>query len=452
MERLKNFAAPALCAFFILLATFLLKSAPSSKLWKSYTTLSVPVQTDASLVDKVLTEQNCSGFVALEGQISESASDYEKRKSLYFFDKEKNYRLCYVPDSSAKAAERAAQILQANFHVNAFLGSKASFSYFPLLVCLAAFFAFLPFAENKAIFSVAAAPGVFYSFCNPFYAAAAAICLELYALFLCQKLWRRKGAAKALVENFYIALFFAAALLVSFAAGFKMGVLFAFNSLCSMSLALLLFNCEVKKEKNARFLPVYIRSAKRAAAMTLESLKKAFFVSAEIFLLFVFLMTGTNFLSSGAKRGLLFPAPKEYNESDRDFPTLEDYFVEVWNKAASPYRSLNKKYSSVPAEGEVIEMTHYEKTGDGIKSRRELLLTYDKSFKRDAALALEKSDFPCLEKVWKAQGRQFSTAYSAGGSENAGFGIAAALLIAALLPFFAALRYIFVLRRGNYEA
>ena len=452
MERFKKFAAPALCAFLILLVTFLLKSAPSSKLWKAYTLLSVPAQTDASLVDKVLAEQNCSGCVTLEGQAKKYSSGYEKRKSLYFFDKEKNYKLCYVPDSSAKAAERAVQILQSNFHVNAFLGSKASFSYFPLLVCLLAFLVFLRFAENKKIFSLAAAPGLFYSFCNPFYAAAAAVCLELYALFLAQKLWRRKGAAKALAQNFYMALFFAAAFAVSFSAGFKRGILFALNILCSLSLLLLFFNWEIQQEKSARFLPVYIRSAKRVAAMTLENLKKAFFVSAEVFLLFIFLMTGTNFLSSGGKRGLLLPAPKEYNESDKDFPTLEDYFVEKWNEAAAPYRSLNKERSNAPKEGEAIEMTHYEKTDKGIKSRRELLLSYDKAFKRDAALALEKSDFPSIEKVWKAQGRQFSTAYAAGGSENAGFELVAALLIAALLPFFAALRYIFILRRGNYEA
>ena len=269
MERFKKFAAPALCAFLILLVTFLLKSAHSSKLWKAYTLLSVPAQTDASLVDKVLAEQNCSGCVTLEGQAKKYSSGYEKRKSLYFFDKEKNYKLCYVPDSSAKAAERAVQILQSNFHVNAFLGSKASFSYFPLLVCLLAFLVFLRFAENKKIFSLAAAPGLFYSFCNPFYAAAAAVCLELYALFLAQKLWRRKGAAKALAQNFYMALFFAAAFAVSFSAGFKRGILFALNILCSLSLLLLFFNWEIQQEKSARFLPVYIRSAKRVAAMSL---------------------------------------------------------------------------------------------------------------------------------------------------------------------------------------
>lgn len=452
MDRLKKFAAPALCAFLILLVTFLLKSVPSSKLWKAYTTLSVPVQTDAALVEKVLKEQGCSDYVSLGGHAFDGADEYEAKKSLYFFDKDKNYRVWYVPDSSAREAERAVQILQTNFHANAFLGSKASFSYFPLLVCLLAFFAFFFYAENRKVYSLSAAPGLFYAFCNPFYAAAAAVCLEFYALFLGQKLWRRKGALAALVQNFYIILFCAAAFLLSLSAGFARSLMFALNLLCAGSLLLLYFNYETAAEKNARFLPVYIRSAKRAAAMTLEKIKKAFFVSAEIFVLFIFLLAGTNFLSSGGKKGLLFPAPKEYNESEKEFPTLEDYFVEKWNKAAWPYRSLNKKRTEVPREGDVIEMTHYEKAGGAIRSRQEVLYTYNRAFKKDALAALDKSDFPSIEKVWKAQERQFSATYASGGSENAGMELVAALLFAALLPFFAALRYIFILRRGNYEA
>lgn len=452
MERFKKFAAPALAALIIFLAMFLLKSVPASKLWKGYTTLSVPANIDSSLVEKILSEENCAGFISLQGQPKDFSGDYEQRKSLYFFDKEKEFKLYYIPDNLTKEAGRAAQRLQSDYKINAFMGSQAVFSRLPFLVCLIAFALFFFYSENRLVFLAAAFPGLFYAFCNPYYGSAASVCLEFYAFFLGQRLWRRKGALQVLTSNFYILLFCAAAFLLSMSAGFKRSVLFMLNLICAFSLLLLFFNLQIHFEKKARFLPLYIRNAKRLGSMTRANLKKAFFVSAEIFLLFIFLCAGTNFLSSSGKKDLLFPAPKDYNGQAGDFPTLDDYFANKWNLLAAPYRSLNKKSGGIPNEGDTIEMTHYKKTGKGIESRREIIYTYDKAFEKEAADALEKSDFPYLEKVWKAQEKNFSVGYSAGASESAGAGLVAALLLGALLPFFAALRYILILRRGKYEA
>jgi hypothetical protein len=84
MEALKKIAAPAASALVLLLILFLCKSAPVSKLWKGYTTLSVPVDTEKGLVENLLDERGCSGCVSLEAQKSEQAggffSDYEARK------------------------------------------------------------------------------------------------------------------------------------------------------------------------------------------------------------------------------------------------------------------------------------------------------------------------------------------------------------------------------------
>ena len=92
-----------------------------------------------------------------------------------------------------------------------------------------------------------------------------------------------------------------------------------------------------------------------------------------------------------------------------------------------------------PKEGDKIEMTHYEKTPDGIKTRSEVLHTYNANFRKKASDELDKTDYPAVEKLWKAQGKKFSVAYLSGGSENAGFGLVAALLFAALIPLFCAL-------------
>ena len=413
-------------------------------MWKGYTTLSVPVQTDQALVNGLLSERGCGGCILLESQKGAQVqedffSEYDKRKAAYFFDREKSVRIYYVPDRFAGEAAAVVQQLQSNYHVDAALGSRAAFPYMTVLVCLFAFLALLRFAQNKAVFSLAAAPAIFYSLCNPFYAAAAAVCLELYAIYLGQRLWRRRGAAAALFNNAFIIVFSAAALLISAAAGFLRSFFFILNFAAAIALLFLYFNFQAKREKSARFVPVLIINARTAGAVGARTIKKSFFVSVEILVLFVLLFAGTSFLSSGGKGGLFFPAPTEYNERDEAFPTIEDYYADKWARLAFPYRSLNKKSPAAPQEGERVEMTHYEKTKDGIKSRTEVLFSYDAAFKKQAAADIDKADYPAVEKLWKAQGKKTGAAYSSGGSENSGAALAAALLFAGLVPLFCAL-------------
>lgn len=449
MERFKKFAAPALAALIVFLLMFLLKSVPASKLWKGYTMLSVPAGADKQAVNNLLREQNCGAYIALEKQNSSFSNDYEKARQKYFFDKEGAFRIYYIPDSNAGGAQKAARAIQSQLHLEATLGSRAAFPYITTIICLLVFGAFLYFAENKIVYAAASVPALFFSFCNPFYAAAAAVCLELYALFLAQKLWRRKQSLQCLGKNPFVIVFLAAAFLISFAAGGAKPIYFLLNVFCALCLLFLRFNMEVESEKSARFLPVFIRSAKRMNLLRVQNVKKASFSALGIFALFVFLLAGSDFVSSG-KKGLFFPAPTEYNELKRDFPTMKDYYAQAWNEKAAPYRSLNKEYPSAPKEGETVQMTHYEKTPDGIKSSSQVVCAYDKAFRKEAAAQLDLLSDPPIEKLWKAQGRNFSVKYSTGGSENASLGVAAALLLAMLPSLFAALYYIFELKRGKY--
>lgn len=450
MERFKKFAAPALAASVLLLIMFLLKSVPSSKLWKGYTMLSVPSGADKESINSLLQEQNCGAYIALEKQESAYSNDYEEARKKYFFDKDGAFRIYYIPDSNASGAQRAARAIQSQLHLEAVLGSRAAFPYFTAIVCLLVFASFFYFAENKIVYAAAAAPAIFFAFCNPFYAAAAAVCLELYALFLAQKLWRRKEGVQCLSKNPFVIVFLASAFLISFAAGGTKPIYFLLNVFCAFCLLFLRFNIEIQSEKNARFLPVLIRSAKRMDVLRVQNVKKTSFTALGVFALFIFLLTGSDFVSGGGKKGLFFPAPTEYNELKYDFPTMNDYYAQAWNAKAAPYRSLNKEYPSVPKEGDTVQMTHYAKTPKGIQSSSEVVCSYDKAFRKEAASRLDLPSDPPIEKLWKAQGRNFSVKYSTGGSENAGFGVAAALLLAMLPSLFAALYYIFAIKRGRY--
>ncbi|MBO4546799.1 MAG: hypothetical protein J5700_04385, partial [Treponema sp.] len=109
MERLKKFAAPAAAALIVLLIMFLLKSVPSSKLWKGYTTLSVPTGADSKSVNSLLGEQNCGAYIALEKQKDLFSGDYESSKKKYFFDKEGAFRIYYIPDANTSGAQKAAK-------------------------------------------------------------------------------------------------------------------------------------------------------------------------------------------------------------------------------------------------------------------------------------------------------------------------------------------------------
>ncbi len=450
MERFKKFAAPALAALVILLALFLLKSVPSSKLWKGYTTLSVPAGADKAFVNSLLRDKNCGDYIALEAQEKKYSNEYESAKQKYFFDKESAYRIYYIPDSNIRGAQKAAREIQDKLRLDAILGSRASFPYFTTIITLLVFAAFFFLAENKIVFAAASLPAIFFAFCNPFYAAAASVCLELYALFLAQKLWRRKGCVESVCKNPFIVVFLAAAFLISFAAGAAKPFYFLLNMACAFCLLFLRLNFEVQSEKSARFLPVFIRSAKRMSLLRAENVKRTSIAAIGIFALFILLLAGSDFVSGSGQRGLFFPAPTEYNELKHEFPTMSDYYAEAWNAKAAPYRSLNKKHPLVPKEGESVQMTHYVKTPDGIQSKQETVSVYDKAFRKEAAAQLDLLSRPPIEKLWRAQGRNFSVKYSTGGSENAGFGVAAALLLAMLPSLFAALYYIFALKRGKY--
>lgn len=201
MERFKKFAAPALAALVILLALFLLKSVPSSKLWKGYTTLSVPAGADKASVNSLLRDKNCGDYIALEAQEKKYSNEYESAKQKYFFDKESAYRIYYIPDSNIRGAQKAAREIQDKLRLDAVLGSRASFPYFTTIITLLVFAAFFFFAENKIVFAAASLPAIFFAFCNPFYAAAASVCLELYALFLAQKTLAQKGVRRERLQK-----------------------------------------------------------------------------------------------------------------------------------------------------------------------------------------------------------------------------------------------------------
>lgn len=467
LELFKKYIIPGLVSLFVVVLFFFLRTSPAYKLWKGYTVLSVDYNADKKLVSNVLAETGCGDVISLEAQRAEDFSfftpflateeedSYNKNKALYFFDKDRRVALYYIPDGNKDQAQEAATILNQNYGIGAMLDSHNGFPYLVPIVLLIVFIAFTVFAENKIVFVLSGAIPFVFSICNPLYSVAAAVCLELYAFYLAQKVWRRRGGTQFLLTNAYFWVFNILAMVFVFTMGFVLGILFILNFCAAASLLFILLNLQEEYEKRFRFIPVLIRNAKMAGAMNHKSVKTMLFCSCGVFLLLILFLTGANFSSGNSEKDLFFPAPNEYNEKSNKFPSLEDFFARKWNSIAMQYRSLNERLANNgascfvhPTEGETISQMRYLKEGSEIKAVKEILCTYDEKFRREARENIESSDYPAIEKLWIEQGGKFSTEYAANGSVGDEGGIPLViLLIAMFMPLGVAFNYIFIWRK-----
>lgn len=461
MELLKKYVAPAFVALFVLALFILLKSSPAYKLWKGYAVLSVPSDSDMRVVSNVLLESGCDEVISLEAQRDDDDSlfgglvfqefdeSYNRGKALYFFDKDRRARLCYIPDSCKMQAQKAVSFLNQNYGVGARLDDTGRFPFIAPLVALAVFLFFLFISENKIVFFAGGIFPLVFCFCNPLFASAAASGLEFYALYLAQKVWRRRGSSEFLLRNHCIWIFSLAAIVAAFATGFVCGILFLLNFFAAVSALYLVLNLQERYETRFHFVPILMRNAKMVGKMNLNSVKNMLVCSCAAFALLFLFLTGANFSSSNPDKDLYFPAPAKYNGSSGAFASLDDFFAKKWNAISSQYSSLNKVNANVvyPAEGETVKWTRYSKKDGEINASEQIVCVYDEAFRKDALDSIKNADYPAIEKLWIEQGEKFSTEYTVGERVGeSGAAVVPALLLAMFLPLGMALFYIFVWR------
>ncbi|MDE6719358.1 MAG: hypothetical protein K2J68_05825, partial [Treponemataceae bacterium] len=68
VEFVKRYFAPAFVALFVTVLFVILRTHPSYKLWKGYTVLSVPYDSDDKAVSNALLEAGCSDVISLSVQ------------------------------------------------------------------------------------------------------------------------------------------------------------------------------------------------------------------------------------------------------------------------------------------------------------------------------------------------------------------------------------------------
>lgn len=428
MNYIKKFLIPSLFVIAIFFLLIILRTVPTAKLWKGFSVLYVPCDTDSKIVLNTLKQSGCEDVISFYNQkipyinqflpiYTDENDSYLSKRNAYFFDKDRKVMIYYIPDRFAKEAKKGCEELSKNYSIAAGLDSKSSFPLMTPVICLIVAIIFFLISKNKIVFLLSALFPLLFTFTMPFYTNASCICIYLYSIYLCQKIWKRKGSFECLKNNLYILILFAVSIFGTFFSSFVSGLMFLLSLAATCLLLVIKNNIEVYRDSKLRFCPVLIRNANLMNIINMISIKKAFIPIAAISIMFVLYITSINIFTLSNNQDLSFPMPTMYNV-DNDIPNLNDYVIWNWNAVTKPYKSLNLTYSDTPEEGESVVIQRFKDSDDGVISTEEVLYSFDNEFKAQAVNLIDDLQYPAIEKLMKNQQSGFSVDYSYGAGEK----------------------------------
>ncbi len=452
--------------FIFLLSLVLIlvfKSLPSGKLWKNYSVICVPVDTDDSTVLSAINEAGIKGAVSqskqyLPIQFSENSieismlrlnynnpeNSYITKRNAMFFDKANSYRLYYIPAEYDSEASLLIKILKDK-GIECLKDSSAEYPWLlPLIGILLAAMLFL-FSKNKVPFITGAIIPLTFLYGNPFYPVATATCLVLLILFFISNLWRRKGALSSLLNRYSCPSMLVIALLSAFSSSLTSGFLFIFAILGTASALACFWTIEDFLRKRKSFVPVYIRSAKRVSIFAGKVFTSMNIVTgvAALFIILIFITSSDLITNNSAK--LLFPANS--GSKDEALPQFEDFYKWNWNVKTFPYISLNSGNTS--GEGEITFSSFVENEKTGLISEEIKTLKYDNNFKKEIYDGIDKLNFDSVEKLMKSEAEDFSAGYTAVSSYQINiFGIIMCFICLFILLF---IYFSIIIRKGIHK-
>lgn len=451
MKYIKKFVIPSLLTVSIFILLLILRTVPTSKLWKGFSVLYVPCDTDSKIVLDTLKDVGCKDVISFYNQKvpfvnqflpikSDEHDSYLSKRNAYFFDKDRTVMIYYIPDSYSKEAKKGCELLISRYSIDAGLDSKSSFPLLTPIICIIVAVLFLIISKNRIIFLAASVFPIIYSFTMPFYTNASCVCIYLYSIYLCQKIWNRKNAFSCIKNNFYILILFAVSLTGTFFSSFVSGFMFMLCIAASFLLLYMIHNLEIIKDSKLRFCPVLMRNAFLMNVININSIKKALIPAIAVSVLFILYITSVNIFTISNSTDLSFPMPTMYNVNN-DIPTLDDYIVWNWNAVTKPYKSLNNTYSDTPVDGENIVIQRFKNSDEGIVSTEEVLYSFDDEFKSQTVNLIDDLQYPALEKLMKNQQSGFSVDYSYGTGEKFSKVNVILMLVLILIPCFMILIY-----------
>lgn len=413
MKYIKKIGIPV---FIILLSVFLLfifRTVPSAHLWNGYSAVTVPAGTNSALIQNAFDKAGCKNIVSLENQyvpLAGSAetpelslalsglesSPYLKQRALYFFDKNREFQIYYVPDSYKDNAADAVQLLN-NQHIAAALNASSSYPFFVPVICFLFAAVLVYFSSHKIICAVSLLLPVFFSCMMPSASAAAPLCLFMYGMFSATKVWRRRNAIPYLMRNVPLFAFSVLAVLFMFLNGIKYGFLFLLLAAAECAVFFLLNLIAEQKDSRCFLKPVKIIPAHMISLSTAKSLLCLLICSGTIAAFFVFSVAETR-SGFGSEKEMRLPSPFG---SGTDLPTIRDFIDWRWEALTFPYISLNAEYRETkPKNGDSVSFTQYADNG-GFIEETERTITFGHDFIEQSLRAVEELTYPAIEKMLK---------------------------------------------------
>lgn len=413
------------------------RTIPKGKSWKDYRVLYVKTSTMPENFEDLLKDCGINEWVSLKNQripimlsrnsieeamlkinIASEENKYLYDRQNYFYDMNGNYSLFYIPDYYDKKMDQLVKTLS---RAGAQTGIDSTLAYLwliPLVIVVLNILLAL-FSKNKGFFIITAILPCIYAFANAFYASAISLILLCLCLFVISNIYNRKGAVKRLISAnplFIIALMLAlvSAFSVSLKSGFFFILLLA-GSACAIITA---YFAAANRKSRYDFQPVFIRSAKRISIYGGKSnIVLPLLLISSVIILAYFMLASLNITGSKNKDNLMLPSANSKREdslTQKKLPLLEDYYRWNWNVMTCPYKSLN---GNSDYDENHVTYPRFEEE-DGILSEKLYTLYYNDAFRNSVSDGIENLDFYSIEKVIKAQGKDFFAAYTKSVSYN----------------------------------
>ena len=413
---------------------FAARSVSVSQIWKGYRVLYVPVSASEESVLAILSEAGCRDVISRSAQkvpLSSkffgsiiSSSSYLEDRMGYFRDADGDYNLFYIPDGYEKESEAAVSRLVKEQHLNAGLDAKESYPFLVPVIVLVLYVFLLVISLKRSYFALPALFPLLLSFSRPFYPVACGCCFILFAVFLANRIWGRKGAVLCVFGNFYVDSLLLPAFLLFLAQSpdcLALALLVLAASACAI---LFLRELKVIKDRNSSFTYSLIFSARQIPILYPRTARYLLCLAIPMFAFLLLFIFSAKFSRAVSASGILMPSPMQAQAaSGKDeglplggavLPNAEDYFRWAWGVISYPYINLNGLAASSPVqEGDKIVLPRYEENDKGIRRKDEAVLTYNNSFRRDMEKLVTSLDYPAVEGLLTAQDRNVLVMYSA---------------------------------------
>lgn len=427
MTYIKKYAVPLLIIIISLSLMYVLRSLPSAKMWNGYTMMYVDAAAESSFVIQLLEKNGCKDFICLENQKVplafskqtpeaalatsgiEKSEYYQKRKN-FFYDKNKQVKVIYVPERFKKNTLQVISILSKQ-GINSGWGENVSYPFIAVLVCIILAVILTFFSEKKVLYAVLSVFPILFSIVLPFYRVLAGNCLFISGIFICEKLWKREKAFSVILKNVYINIFFLSAFFMMLLSGLKCFLLFFCVVLSDLSIMSLYSSLEKRLEQRFSFVPIKIRSAKFVPTFTERISFQLLSCSCAIaaILLVAFLYSAFSLGQATKSSNLQLPS----QNGNGQLPNIKDFVEWKWEATTFPYISLNEKNSSTKQ----ISFSQF-KMEDGLIKEEVKSIAFNQNFIEESINDIDDLNFPAIEKMLKLQKKDFSGGYASSTSQN----------------------------------